>query len=373
MFGDVDLGDRKPARLPRRVPGLAMVFQDASTSLDPVWTIGSQLRSVIRATQKTSRKQTTALAVEWLRKVGLTDTERVMRSRPYELSGGMRQRAMIAIALSGTPELLIADEPTSALDASLSRDAMKLLVELTDELGSGLMLVSHDIHLCQEFVDRMLVMYSGHVVESGYAATLDREAAHPYTQALLRSVPTLESAELDELPTIPLTMAGQADPQGGCAFRPRCDRAHDACSVAPPLIELPARGSAAATAACWLADESAAPAMRAVRHAGEQADHRGRWTRQGLRQPAYRPPGAGRRQPGRRRKDPAGNRWRVRFGQVDTGPHHRRARPPDPRQRHLPRPRDQQHGAVRHAGLPARGATDRPGHLVVLRPAPDPA
>jgi peptide/nickel transport system ATP-binding protein len=264
MFGDVDLGGRRAARIPKRVPGLAMVFQDAGTSLDPVWTIGSQLRSVIRATQKTSRKQATALATDWLRKVGLTDTERVMRSRPYELSGGMAQRAMIAIALSGTPELLIADEPTSALDASLARDVMKLLVDLTDELGSGLVLVSHDIHLCQEFVDRMLVMYGGHVVESGYAATLDADAAHPYTQALLRSVPTLDSAGLDELPTIPLSMTGQGDPQGGCAFRPRCEYAHDACSVTPPLIELPARDPAGASAACWLADESAIPAVQVV-------------------------------------------------------------------------------------------------------------
>jgi oligopeptide/dipeptide ABC transporter ATP-binding protein len=188
-----------------------------------------------------------------LKKVGLHDTDRVMSSRPYELSGGMRQRAMIAIALSGNPKMLLADEPTSALDASLSRDAMKLLVELTDELGAGLMIVSHDIHLCQEFADRMLVMYGGRIVETGYAASLEFEAAHPYTRALLASVPTLESATLEELPTIPLSISGQADPAGGCAFRPRCAYAHDACEQPPGTVEIADNRSAA----CWLVEESA--------------------------------------------------------------------------------------------------------------------
>jgi oligopeptide/dipeptide ABC transporter ATP-binding protein len=166
----------------------------------------------------------------------------------------MRQRAMIAVALSGTPRLLIADEPTSALDASLSREAMKLLVDLTAEFGTGLLLVSHDIHLCQEFADRMLVMYGGRIVEHGRSSELEYQAKHPYTKALLRSVPTLDSAGLDELPTIAMSTSGQHDPAGGCNFRPRCDHAHQACGQAPQLISLGAHGSAA----CWLvsAEES---------------------------------------------------------------------------------------------------------------------
>jgi peptide/nickel transport system ATP-binding protein len=249
-FDGVDVTARKSGRIPTRVAGMAMVFQDASTSLDPVWTIGSQLCNVIRATQGVSRRQARALAGEWLRKVGLTDTERVMSSRPYELSGGMRQRAMIAVALSGTPRLLIADEPTSALDASLSREAMNLLVDLTAEFGTGLLLVSHDILLCREFADRMLVMYGGRIVEEGGSGELAEQAKHPYTEALLRSVPTLESADLDELPTIAMSASGQHDPAGGCNFRPRCHHAYQACGRAPRLVALGAHRSAA----CWLVD-----------------------------------------------------------------------------------------------------------------------
>jgi peptide/nickel transport system ATP-binding protein len=201
-FEGVDLTNRPSSRLPQRTPGMAMIFQDASTSLDPVWTIGSQLRAVIRGTQGGKRQQATATARDWLHRVGLTDTDRVLAARPYELSGGMRQRVMIALALCGAPRLLIADEPTSALDASLSREVMELIVELTDEIGTGLLIVSHDILLCQTYADRMLVMYQGRIVEEGPAATLHERAKDPYTQALFRCVPTLQSALLDELPTI---------------------------------------------------------------------------------------------------------------------------------------------------------------------------
>jgi peptide/nickel transport system ATP-binding protein len=190
------------SRMPHRTPGMSMVFQDAMTSLDPVWTIGSQLRAVLHSSEKLNRRDTTDKAREWLSRVGLTDTDRVMKSRPYELSGGMRQRVMVALALAGNPRLLIADEPTSALDASLSREAMELLVELTDDFGASLLIISHDIHLCQEFADRTMVMLGGEIVEEGQSATLEQTATHPYTVGLLRCVPTLDSAGLDELPTL---------------------------------------------------------------------------------------------------------------------------------------------------------------------------
>jgi len=241
------IAGRPWSRIPRGVPGLAMVFQDASTSLDPVWTLGSQLIAVLRGTRRMSRKEARAEAIAWLDRVGLTDTDRVLRSRPYELSGGMRQRAMIALALAGRPRLVIADEPTSALDATLSREIMQLLVTLTNELQTGLLLVTHDIHLCQAFTDRMLVMYGGKVVEEGASRTLDRDAVHPYTQALLQCVPTLESADLPVLPTIASVASGQHDPAGGCGFRPRCPRAHDACLVPPQRVTVGPRSSAL----CW--------------------------------------------------------------------------------------------------------------------------
>jgi peptide/nickel transport system ATP-binding protein len=246
-FGGVSVGNLPRTRLPKRVPGLAMVFQDASTSLDPVWTIGSQLTDVIRATQQVSRREAKELAVEWLDRVGLTDTNRILKSRPYELSGGMRQRAMIALALSGQPRLLIADEPTSALDATLSREVMQLLVSLTTRFDTGLVLVTHDIHLSQAFTDRTLVMYGGKIVEEGWSQTLERDAVHPYTQALLRSVPTLESADLDLLPTIPISSTGQHDPEGGCSFRPRCAMATEACLSQPERVQL----TTSRSALCW--------------------------------------------------------------------------------------------------------------------------
>ena len=141
-------------------------------------------------------------SAHWLEKVGLTDIERVLRSRPYELSGGMRQRVMTALALCGSPKLLIADEPTSALDASLARGAMELLQELTLEQGSALLIVSHDIKLCLEFSDTMLVMYHGELVEQRSTATILGAAEHPYTRGLLSCVPTLANRSAKRLPTL---------------------------------------------------------------------------------------------------------------------------------------------------------------------------
>jgi peptide/nickel transport system ATP-binding protein len=189
-------------QVPSRTPGISMVFQDAMTSLDPVWTVGSQLTAVLRAAKKASRRQASTVAEEWLRRVGLNDTHRVMRARPYELSGGMRQRVMIALALCASPRLLIADEPTSALDASLSRATMDLLLELTESTGVSLVIVSHDIHLCLEYADSVTVMYRGDIVEQGSSREVARDPQHPYTQGLLGCVPTLAQSSADRLPTL---------------------------------------------------------------------------------------------------------------------------------------------------------------------------
>jgi ABC-type dipeptide/oligopeptide/nickel transport system ATPase component len=203
------------SRLPRLPPGVAMVFQDALTSLDPVWTIESQLLAVIRAHVKVRRAQARDQARNWLRRVGLSDTERVLRARPYELSGGMQQRAMIAIALCAKPELLIADEPTSAIDAVLSRELMELLFELGNELGTTILMVSHDIALCREYADRIVIMTDGYIVEQHASATIEESARHPYTIGLLRCVPTLDSMGLERLPTMadmqPRLSAGACD------------------------------------------------------------------------------------------------------------------------------------------------------------------
>ena len=189
------------ARLPRKRPGLSMVFQDAMTSLDSVWTIESQLTGILRNSEGLGRRDARDRAREWLIRVGLDQTERVMRARPYELSGGMRQRVMLAIALCTRPRLLIADEPTSALDAVLAESVMELMSELTAELSASLLIVSHDIELCRQFSDRIVVFRHGRIVEELESAKAS-EARHPYSRGLLNCIPTLDSAGLDRLPTL---------------------------------------------------------------------------------------------------------------------------------------------------------------------------
>ncbi|MFT4011532.1 MAG: ABC transporter ATP-binding protein [Nocardioidaceae bacterium] len=191
--------------------GLSVVFQDAMTSLDPVWRVESQLTAVLRGRLGLSRRQARPAALDWLRKVGFTDPERVMRARPYELSGGMRQRVMIAIAVCGRPRLLIADEPTSALDATLARATMELLVDLTEDAGAALLMVTHDLHLCLEYADKVCVMRHGDIVETLSAELAESTATHPYTRGLLACVPTLDSVDLHRLPTLAAVLAQEED------------------------------------------------------------------------------------------------------------------------------------------------------------------
>ncbi|MEK6312272.1 MAG: ABC transporter ATP-binding protein, partial [Curtobacterium sp.] len=190
------------AVLPMRVPGVTMMFQDASTSLDPVWTVGEQLVAVLRHATGANRRAARADAREWLRKVGLDDTDRVVAARPYELSGGMRQRVMLAIALASAPRLLIADEPTSALDAALSRLSMELMTELGREIGTAMLIVSHDIAMCTEFSDRTVVMNQGRIVDGGRSATFADTATHPYARGLLACVPSFDHLDDAALPTL---------------------------------------------------------------------------------------------------------------------------------------------------------------------------
>ncbi|WP_159501231.1 ABC transporter ATP-binding protein [Microbacterium sp. 18062] len=186
-------------RIPRSVPGISMVFQDAMTSLDPVSTVGSQITGVLRKTHALSRRAASAEAIRRLDALGVRDAEFVMASRPGELSGGMRQRVMVAIATAGDPALLIADEPTSALDVNIGLATMRTLTGMADEGRAALLFITHDIELCARFADYVVVMYRGEIVENLPARDLSR-AQHPYTLGLLSSVPRLDSADLDELP-----------------------------------------------------------------------------------------------------------------------------------------------------------------------------
>ena len=211
-FDGRPMARRQKSRLPVRTPGIAMVFQDAMTSLDPVWTIGSQLRAILKTHGTLSRADLQDRAGYWLDRVGIQDVDRVLKSRPYELSGGMRQRAMIALALCSRPKMLIADEPTSALDAALSRNTMDLLLEMTEDFGTSLLIISHDILLCQEYAETTMVMYHGDLVETGASENLAMTAHHPYTLGLLSCIPTLDSAFLDELPTLESFVTSEAQP-----------------------------------------------------------------------------------------------------------------------------------------------------------------
>ncbi|MCU1527959.1 MAG: Oligopeptide transport ATP-binding protein OppD [Frondihabitans sp.] len=201
-FDGADLDRTIGKGLPYRTRNMSMVFQDAMTSLDPVATIGSQFGAVFRGLRKVSRKDARLLATDWLRRVGLTDTERVLGNRPYELSGGMRQRVMVALALCSEPKLLIADEPTSALDASVSRVMMDLLTEMTEKLGTALLIVTHDIDLVRDYSDRLIVMYHGQIVDDCSSDRIEIEARSPYTRALVGCVPTLDDFAVEHLPTL---------------------------------------------------------------------------------------------------------------------------------------------------------------------------
>lgn len=200
-FQGADLMARESGYLPRRTPGISMIFQDAMTSLDPVWTIGQQLVAVQQQVSKVSKKSAFVIACEKLLAIGLRDPERVMKLRPHELSGGMRQRVMTAIALASDPALLIADEPTSALDASMAGEAMRLMVDSAKSKGSAVVVISHDLQLCRRYTDFVIVMYRGKIVEEIPTNQLEH-AQHPYTRGLLSCVPSLETAGVETLPLL---------------------------------------------------------------------------------------------------------------------------------------------------------------------------
>ncbi len=181
----------------RRVRGndIAMIFQEPMTSLNPVFTIGSQIIEAVRLHQNVSKAEGRNRTVEMLRLVGIADPERRVDEYPHQLSGGMRQRAMIAMALSCNPDLLIADEPTTALDVTIQAQIMELLWKLQDELGMAIILITHDLGIVAESTDRMVVMYAGHVVEEGLTKDVFANPGHPYTRGLIDSVPRLDNIQ----------------------------------------------------------------------------------------------------------------------------------------------------------------------------------
>ncbi len=249
MLGDVDLRTLDEPSLARvRGRRVAMVFQDPMTSLDPVQRIGRQLTEPMRAHLGLSRAEARTHALELLQVVGIPDGVRRLRSYPHELSGGMRQRVAIAIALSCDPDILIADEPTSALDVTVQAQILDLLDQLRADRGLGVLLITHDLGIVANRADEIAVMYAGRVVEHGPTRVVFRQPRHPYTQLLLGAIPRLDRPGHQRLAAIagvpPLLLGGRP---AGCAFAPRCPIAHDKCRESDPtLVSVSETGIA-----CW--------------------------------------------------------------------------------------------------------------------------
>jgi oligopeptide/dipeptide ABC transporter ATP-binding protein len=246
LLDGVDLA-KLPENEMRKVRGarIGMIFQEPMTSLNPVLTVGFQIAEAVQLHRKVSRREAWAEAVKMLELVEIADPAERARAYPHQLSGGMRQRVMIAIALSCGPELLIADEPTTALDVTIQAQILELLDGLRDRLGMALLLITHDLGVVAERAERVLVMYAGRVVEEGPVDDVFRDPRHPYTRGLLRSVPRLGQprTKLDPIPGI---VPRLTDLPSGCRFRNRCELAEEACARIDPPLERFGNGRGAA-------------------------------------------------------------------------------------------------------------------------------
>jgi oligopeptide/dipeptide ABC transporter ATP-binding protein len=230
---------------------IGLVFQDPMTSLNPVLTVGSQLREALTAHRRMPRAEATARGVALLAEVGIPDPERQSRSYPHELSGGLRQRVLIAIALAGEPDLLVADEPTTALDVTVQAQILELLDRLRAARGMAVLLISHDLGIVAGRADRVAVMYAGQIVEEAPTARLFSAPAHPYTRALFRAIPRLEGAA-ERLERIPGGVPAAGAWPSGCRFHPRCAEVLARCATDVPPVRQAGAGQAAR---CWLVEE----------------------------------------------------------------------------------------------------------------------
>ncbi|WNF38180.1 ABC transporter ATP-binding protein [Bacillaceae bacterium IKA-2] len=237
----------------RKIRGneIAMIFQEPMTSLNPLFTIGDQLIEAIRNHNKLSKKAARLKAINMLNKVGIPRADQIVDEYPHQLSGGMRQRVMIAMAMSCDPELLIADEPTTALDVTIQAQILDLMKKLNKELGSAILLITHDLGVVSEICQRVIVMYSGKVVEESDVRTILKEPKHPYTQGLIRSLPKIHTKE-ERLYSIPGQVPKPGSIKVGCRFAPRCEQVMEKCyEVTPELVTV----SEGHTCRCFLYSE----------------------------------------------------------------------------------------------------------------------
>ncbi|MFW5806388.1 MAG: ABC transporter ATP-binding protein, partial [Spirochaetota bacterium] len=254
----------------RRIRGneIAMIFQEPMTSLNPVFTIGEQLMEAIELHQKLTGKALRDRAIEMLRLVGIPRADEVLVEYPHAFSGGMRQRAMIAMALSCNPKLLIADEPTTALDVTIQAQILELMRDLKDRIQTAVLFITHDLGVIAEMSDRVAVMYAGKLVEEADVTTLFHEPKHPYTQGLIGSRPSVDT-EHERLDFIPGNVPNPLEMPGGCPFHPRCRHAMEICTAEMPAERNLKTGH---RVACWLHEH--VPTQRA-RKIHEPAGSRG--------------------------------------------------------------------------------------------------
>ena len=240
-----------------------MVFQEPMTSLNPVLSVGRQLTETVEIHLGMSPAQSRARAVELLSLVGVSDPERRLAQFPHQFSGGMRQRMMIAMALSCRPPLVLADEPTTALDVTIQAQILELMKDLSRRLGAAMLIITHNLGVVARYADRVNVMYAGRIVERGTARDIYADPRHPYTRGLLRSVPRLDEPRRAKLEPVPGQPPDLTRLPAGCSFAPRCAFAMERCQSEAPSLEPVAEGH---LASCWLADDlgRVAPAAAAV-------------------------------------------------------------------------------------------------------------
>ncbi|WP_340084147.1 ABC transporter ATP-binding protein [Siminovitchia sp. FSL H7-0308] len=227
----------------RKIRGneISMIFQEPMTSLDPLFTIGDQIIEAIRIHQKISKKEARAKSIQLLKLVGIPRPEQIIHEYPHQLSGGMRQRVMIAISMACEPKLLIADEPTTALDVTIQAQILDLMKKLNKENETAILFITHDLGVVAEICDRVLVMYSGQVVEEGTMRQVLKDPKHPYSQGLIKSLPVLHKKQ-QKLYSIPGTVPQPKIGAVGCHFAPRCEFAFDRCFVETPELYALAKG-----------------------------------------------------------------------------------------------------------------------------------